>query len=61
MLYKLKLFHEAEMELQQFENFEKSEFYFQTYADIHPNQTGELFKFYIFYLNFKFFILFYYL
>jgi hypothetical protein len=37
---KLKLFKEAEAELQQFENFEKPHFFYEFQSKSYPNRTG---------------------
>lgn len=42
---KLKLFKEAEQELKQFENFEKSEFFYEYYPDYYPNRKGSMVAF----------------
>ena len=40
MFNKLKLFKEAEIEMQQFDNFNKIEYFFQCYDDNFPNRKG---------------------
>lgn len=37
---KLKLFKEAEMELRQFENFEKSQFFYEFQSSSYPDRKG---------------------
>jgi hypothetical protein len=47
---KLKLFKEAEQELKQFENFEKSEFFYESHPEFYPNRKGKV-EFYNLLLN----------
>ena len=41
ILMKLKFFREAEIELKQFENFEKPCFFYESYSSQYPERKGE--------------------
>lgn len=41
ILMKLKFFKEADIELKQFENFERNEFFYEAHPEFYPNRKGK--------------------
>lgn len=42
---KLKFFREADLELRQFENFDRAEFFYESHSDVYPSRQGSMVPF----------------